>query len=155
SEIHYFHGPEIDIGRFGEEPRTDGSGWTEIWNLVFMQYDRAEKNAPVTPLPAPSIDTGMGLERLASVLQGATSNYDTDLLRALVEKVEAISGKPYRGSSADDDVSMRVIADHARTTAFLIAEGILPERNKREYVLRRVMRRAIRHGHRLGIDKAF
>src|SRR5262245_11546003 len=155
SEIHYFHGPDPDIGRFGEEPRSDGSGWTEIWNLVFMQYDRAEKGALVTPLPAPSIDTGMGLERVSCVLEGVTSNYDTDILRALVDKASEISGKRYTQGSGDDDVSMRVIADHARTTAFLIAEGVLPEKQRREYVLRRVMRRAVRHGHRLGIERPF
>ncbi len=155
SEIHFFHGAEPDLSRFGEEPRIDGSGWTEIWNLVFMQYDRAQKDAPVTALPAPSIDTGMGLERITSVIQGVTSNYDTDLLRPLVDKAAAIAGKAYRGSTADDDVSMRVIADHARTTAFLIAEGVMPEKQRREYVLRRVMRRAIRHGHRLGIERPF
>src|SRR5262245_37984707 len=78
SEIHYFHGPEPDVSRFGEEPRVDGSGWTEIWNNVFMQYDRAEKDGPLEPLPAASVDTGMGLERICSVLQGVSSNYDTD-----------------------------------------------------------------------------
>jgi alanyl-tRNA synthetase len=155
SEIHYFHGGETDISRFGEEPRLDGSGWTEIWNLVFMQYDRAEKNAPVTSLPAPSIDTGMGLERISAVLQGVTSNYDTDLLRPLVECAAAIAQKPYGATNAPDDVSMRVIADHARTTAFLMAEGVSPEKQRREYVLRRVMRRAIRHGYRLGIERPF
>jgi alanyl-tRNA synthetase len=155
SEIHFFHGAEPDVGRFGEEPRIDGTGWTEIWNLVFMQLDRAAKDAPATALPAPSIDTGMGLERITAVLQGVTSNYDTDLLRPLVDKASAISGKPYTGGTADDDVSMRVIADHVRSTSFLIAEGVMPEKQRREYVLRRVMRRAIRHGHRLGIEKPF
>jgi alanyl-tRNA synthetase len=155
SEIHYFHGAEPDLSRFGEEPRIDGSGWTEIWNLVFMQYDRAEKDAPVSLLPAPSIDTGMGLERLACVMQGVTSNYDTDLLRSLVDKTAAIAAKAYTGGTGDDDVSMRVIADHVRTGAFLIAEGVMPDRQRREYVLRRVMRRAIRHGHRLGIERPF
>jgi alanyl-tRNA synthetase len=155
SEIHYFHGGEPDLEHFGEEPRVDGTGWTEIWNNVFMQYERTEKDGPLVDLPAQSVDTGMGLERIASVLQGVSSNYDTDLLRGLVEKAAAISGKRYTGSTADDDVSMRVIADHARTTAFLIAEGVMPERQRREYVLRRVMRRAIRHGHRLGIERPF
>jgi len=155
SEIHYFHGGEPDLARFGEEPRIDGSGWTEIWNNVFMQYNRSEKDGPVEPLPAPSIDTGMGIERIVSVLQGVTSNYDTDLLRGLVEKAAELSGKPYGASTSDDDVSMRVIADHARTTAFLMAEGVMPEKQRREYVLRRVMRRAIRHGHRLGIERPF
>jgi alanyl-tRNA synthetase len=155
SEIHFFHGPDPDVSRFGDEPRIDGLGWTEIWNLVFMQYDRAEKGAELVSLPAPSIDTGMGLERLAAVVQGVTSNYDSDLLRPLVDLAAKISGKTYRGTTADDDVSMRVIADHARTTAFLLAEGVMPEKQKREYVLRRVMRRAIRHGHRLGIERPF
>jgi alanyl-tRNA synthetase len=155
SEIHFFHGSEPDVARFGEEPRIDGSGWTEIWNLVFMQYDRASKDAPATPLPAPSIDTGMGLERITAVLQGVTSNYDTDLLRVLVDRAASISGKVYTGGPGRDDVSMRVIADHARTTAMLMAEGVLPDRSKREYVLRRVMRRAIHHGQRLGIERPF
>src|SRR5690606_16264692 len=112
--------------------------------LVFMQFDRAEKDAPATPLPAPSIDTGAGLERVAAVLQGVTSNYDTDVLRRLVDFTAEIAAKKYTGGTTDDDVSMRVIADHARTTAFLIAEGVMPDKQKREYVLRRVMRRAIR-----------
>ncbi len=155
SEIHYFHGNDPDVAKFGDEPRIDGLGWTEIWNLVFMQFDRAEKGGALVPLPAPSIDTGMGLERIACAAQGVTSNYDTDLLRVLVDVAAEICGKKYGGTTADDDVSMRVIADHARTTAFLMAEGVMPERNKREYVLRRVMRRAIRHGHRLGIEKPF
>ena len=155
SEIHFFHGGEPDVSRFGEEPRIDGSGWTEIWNNVFMQFERAVKDGPLANLPAPSIDTGMGLERIASVVQGVTSNYDTDLLRGLVEKAAELAGKRYGSSTSSDDVSMRVIADHARTTAFLIAEGVMPEKQKREYVLRRVMRRAIRHGHRLGIEKPF
>jgi len=155
SEIHYFHGAEPNVSTFGDEPRVDGLGWTEIWNLVFMQFDRAEKDGPLVPLPAPSIDTGMGLERIAAAVQGVTSNYDTDLLRVLVDLAAEISHKKYSGSTADDDVSMRVIADHARTTAFLMAEGVMPEKNQKEYVLRRVMRRAIRHGQRLGIEKPF
>ena len=155
TEIHFFHGNEPDLARFGEEPRIDGSGWTEIWNLVFMQYDRATKDAPAIALPAPSIDTGMGLERITAVLQGVTSNYDTDLLRVLVDRAAQISGKVYTGGPGRDDVSMRVIADHARTTAFLMAEGVLPDNGKREYVLRRVMRRAIHHGQRLGIERPF
>ncbi|MCA9619847.1 MAG: alanine--tRNA ligase, partial [Myxococcales bacterium] len=155
SEVHFFHGADPDPQRFGEEPAIDGRGWTEIWNLVFMQFDRPEKGAAPIPLPAPSIDTGAGLERVAGVLQGVTSNYDTDIMRRLVDKAAELAKKPYRGGSGDDDVSMRVIADHARTTAFLMAEGVLPDKQKREYVLRRVMRRAIRHGHRLGIEDLF
>ncbi len=159
TEIHYFSGDgEPDLSKFGEEPTPDGKGWMELWNLVFMQFDRSgsdEAGYTLAPLPKPCVDTGAGLERVASVLQGKTSNYDTDLLRALVEKAAEIAKKPYRGSQSDDDVSMRVIADHARLTAFLVAEGILPDRAGRPYVLRRVMRRAIRHGHRLGIDRPF
>jgi len=158
SEIHYFQGGGApDLGLFDREPGPDGRGWMEIWNLVFMQFDRSiDGGAPrLDPLPAPCVDTGAGLERVASVLQGKVSNYETDLLRALVDKASEISGKTYRASAGDDDVSMRVIADHARTTAFLIAEGVFPDRAGREYVLRRVMRRAIRHGHRLGISQPF
>src|SRR5262249_12476483 len=155
TEIHFFHGAEPDPSRFGEEPGLDGSGWTEIWNNVVMQFERAEEDGPLAPLPAPSVDTGMGLERMACVVQEVMSNYDTDLLRALVDKAAELAGKRYTGGQADDDVSMRVIADHARTVAFLIAEGVMPERQKREYVLRRVMRRAIRHGYRLGIERPF
>jgi alanyl-tRNA synthetase len=162
TEIHWFNGDAtrgVPYDRFGDEPTPDGLGWTELWNLVFMQFDRSVDPssglATLAPLPRPCVDTGAGLERMASVLQGVTSNYDTDCLRALVTKVSDISGKRYGGSQGDDDVSMRVIADHARTTAFLVAEGIFPDRAGREYVLRRVMRRAIRHGHRLGIRGLF
>jgi alanyl-tRNA synthetase len=161
TEIHWFNGDAsggVPYGRFGDEPTSDGLGWTELWNLVFMQFDRSIEpsgEAKLALLPKPCVDTGAGLERMASVLQGVTSNYDTDGLHALVEKVSEISGKRYTHSQGDDDVSMRVIADHARTTAFLIAEGVFPDRGGREYVLRRVMRRAVRHGHRLGIRDAF
>ncbi len=159
TELHFFTGDgDPTPSTFGQEPTPDGKGWMEIWNLVFMQFNRTlrEDGAyALDPLPKPSVDTGAGLERVASVLQGKTTNYDTDLLRALVEKAAELSGKTYRGTQEDDDVSMRVIADHARLTAFLIAEGIFPDRAARPYVLRRVMRRAIRHGHRLGIGKPF
>jgi len=155
SEVHYFHGDEPDLSSFGQEPTADGRGFTEIWNLVFMQYDRAAEGAAPTALPAPSIDTGAGLERLAGVMQGVSSNYDTDIMRRLVDCAAAIASRSYGGSDSDDDVSLRVIADHARATAFLIAEGVMPDKQRREYVLRRVMRRAIRHGHRLGIERPF
>ena len=158
TEIHFWNGEgdrAAGLPSFLDEPPASGRGWMEIWNLVFMQFERAEKDGPLAPLPRPGVDTGAGLERVTSVLQGKTTNYDTDLLRALVEKAAELAGKPYRGSTADDDVSMRVIADHARTTAFLVAEGVFPDRGEREYVLRRVMRRAIRHGHRLGIARPF
>src|SRR5580704_1578431 len=161
TEIHWYNGDAssgVPYGAFGDEPTSDGLGWTEIWNLVFMQFDRSLEpggEARLVPLPRPCVDTGMGLERLTSVLQGVTSNYETDVLRALVDKASEICGKRYHGSQSDDDVSMRVIADHARATAFLLAEGVFPDRGGREYVLRRVMRRAIRHGHRLGIRDPF
>ncbi len=155
SEIHYCLGlDEVDPRTFGEEPSADGRGWFELWNLVFMQFERHAEGRLV-PLPAPSIDTGAGLERIAVVKQGVLSNYDTDLLRPLVDLASEISGKRYRGTQSDDDISMRVIADHARTTAFLISEGVFPDKDGRSYVLRRVMRRAIRHGHRLGIEEPF
>jgi alanyl-tRNA synthetase len=155
SEIFYFKGEgPADVSRFGQDAAPDGSGWVEIWNLVFMQFERSP-DGQLTPLPAPSVDTGMGFERVTCIQQGKTSSYETDLLRPLVDKVAELSGKPYGGSMAPDDISMRVIADHARATAFLIADGVLPDRAGRAYVLRRVMRRAIRHGHRLGIEKPF
>jgi alanyl-tRNA synthetase len=157
SEIYYFNGNGVDPGKFGEEQTAEGVGYCEIWNLVFMQFERSVVNGAVKldALPAPSIDTGGGLERMCVAAQGKLSNYDTDLLRSLVEKASEISKKKYGGSMAKDDVSMRVIADHARTTAIMMADGVLPDRTGREYVLRRVMRRAIRHGHRLGIQKPF
>ena len=155
SELHYCLGlDDIDPRTFGEEPAADGRGWFELWNLVFMQFDRYA-DGRMDSLPAPSIDTGAGLERIAVVKQGVLSNYDTDLLRPIVDLASEISGKRYRESQSNDDVSMRVIADHARTTAFLISEGVFPDKEGRAYVLRRVMRRAIRHGHRLGIHEPF
>ena len=157
SEIHIFSGGDgpVDWSTFGEEQASDGAGWMELWNLVFMQYDRPSKDAELQPLPKKCIDTGAGLERLAAILQGKLSNYDGDLLRSLVERVAEVAGKKYGASMEPDDVSMRVIADHARLTAFLVSEGVMPEKSKREYVLRRVMRRAIRHGHRLGLEELF
>ncbi|HJL19180.1 MAG TPA: alanine--tRNA ligase [Sandaracinaceae bacterium LLY-WYZ-13_1] len=155
SEIHYWTGDGApDYDAFGEEPGPDGKGWVEIWNLVFMQFDRAA-DGTMERLPAPSIDTGMGLERIACVVQGVLSNYDTDLLRPIVEEAARLSGKTYRGTLEPDDVSMRVIADHARAAAFMMSENITPGSTDRSYVLRRVMRRAIRHGHRLGIEELF
>jgi alanyl-tRNA synthetase len=159
TEIHYFHGEgEPTLATFGDEPLPSGEGWMEIWNLVFMQYERSldtEGKGVLTPLPKPCVDTGAGLERVASVLQGHRTNYATDTLANLVQYAAELSSKKYGGSQSDDDVSMRVIADHARTTAFLLSEGVFPDRAGREYVLRRVMRRAIRHGHRLGIREPF
>jgi alanyl-tRNA synthetase len=155
SEIHYYFGEgKPDLASFGAEPGLDGRGWVELWNLVFMQFDR-QKDGTLNKLPAPSIDTGAGLERVSCVLQNVVSNYDTDLLRPIVDRAAQIAGKRYAGTLEPDDVSLRVIADHARTTAILISEGVFPDRSEREYVLRRVMRRAIRHGHRLGIERLF
>jgi alanyl-tRNA synthetase len=155
SEIHYFYGDGTpDVARLGDEPDDRGYGWVEIWNNVFMQFERFA-DGTLKPLPAQSIDTGMGLERLTCAVQGVLSNYDTDLLYPIVLKAAELAGKKYGASLSPDDVSMRVIADHARTAAFLIAEGIFPDRDGRPYVLRRVMRRAIRHGHRLGIERPF
>ena len=153
SEIHY----SVDAARAGHLPTTaqeSWNGWLEIWNLVFMQYERRETGGPMHKLPAPSIDTGAGLERVTSVLQGVGSNYETDLFTPLLREAAEISGKQYR-NNADDDMSMRVIADHARTAAFLIADGVFPDKTGREYVLRRIFRRAVRHGERLGIGEPF
>ena len=154
SEIHYYNadGP-ADVAGFLDEPLPDGTGWMEIWNLVFMQFEKATKDGPLTPLPAPSIDTGAGLERVAAVVQGKRSNYDTDLLRPLVEQAAEMARKHYGGTMGDDDVSLRVLADHSRAATFLIADGILPANDGRGYVLRRIMRRAIRHAVRLGLGE--
>jgi alanyl-tRNA synthetase len=139
---------------FGEASPDNGERYFELWNLVFMQFERREPEGPLSPLPKPSIDTGAGLERIASVLQDVDSNFDTDLFRPLIDLAAGIAGKRY-GADPADDVSLRVAADHSRMVAFLVAEGVFPERTGREYVLRRVLRRAVRHGHRLGIGRPF
>ncbi|MDD5306542.1 MAG: alanine--tRNA ligase [Deltaproteobacteria bacterium] len=149
SEIHYDRGDA-----YGPADPENGERFFELWNLVFMQYHVEVPGGALKPLPAPCIDTGAGLERIASVLQGVDSNYDIDVMKPLVQAAAELSGRRY-GAFPEDDVSMRVIADHARMTAFLVAEGVFPEKTGREYVLRRVMRRAIRHGHRLGIGDLF
>ncbi len=150
TEIFWDNGPEVGCGRPECAVGCDCDRYMEIWNNVFMQFDRA-KDGTLTPLPKPSVDTGMGLERICTVMQGVTSNYDTDLLRGIIAYVEELSGKPY-GSAPDHDVSMRVIADHSRATAFLIADGVLPANEGRGYVLRRIMRRAMRHAKMLGFE---
>ncbi len=132
---------------------SDAGDIIEIWNLVFMQFEQQAGGKRIT-LPKPSIDTGMGLERLASVLQGVKTNYDTDLFAALLKDIQKITRKTY-GHDAEDDFSMRVLADHIRSTAFLIADGVLPSNEGRGYVLRRILRRAIRHGKRLGQMQPF
>jgi len=160
SELHFFQGDDVPCAeeKAGKKclgVACDCDRWLEIWNLVFMQFERAA-DGTLTPLPRPSIDTGGGLERMAAVAQGKRSNYDTDLFRNLISAVERLSGKRYGGNTdAEDDVSMRVIADHARATTFLVGDGVLPSNEGRGYVLRRIMRRAIRHGKRLGLEKPF
>jgi alanyl-tRNA synthetase len=158
SEIHYFQGNDIpcaeeQAGRPCLGVACDCDRWLEIWNLVFMQFERAADGS-LTALPKPSIDTGAGLERMASVAQGKRSNYDTDLFQNVIRAIEKLSRKRYR-KDPDDDVSMRVIADHARATTFLVGDGVLPGNEGRGYVLRRIMRRAVRHGKRLGLEKPF
>ncbi|HEX9648416.1 MAG TPA: alanine--tRNA ligase, partial [Alphaproteobacteria bacterium] len=148
SEIFYDHGPGIPGGPPGS-PDADGDRFIEIWNLVFMQFEQVTKQERV-PLPRPSIDTGMGLERVTAVLQGKHDNYDIDLMRALIEASAEASGQAADGAHA---VSHRVIADHLRAAAFLIADGVLPSNEGRGYVLRRIMRRAMRHAHRLGVKE--
>ncbi len=128
--------------------------WVEIWNLVFMQFERREVDGPLHPLPAPSVDTGAGLERVTSVVQGVTSNYDTDLFTGIIATAAELAGKKY-GANPEHDTSMRVIADHARCSAFLIADGVFPDKTGRDYVLRRIFRRAVRHGKLLGIERPF
>ncbi|MBL8602964.1 MAG: alanine--tRNA ligase [Myxococcales bacterium] len=152
TEIHYFMGEgAADPKTFGDEPAPNGAGWMEIWNLVFMQFNRLEKDGPLTPLPAPCVDTGMGLERITAVLQSVTSNYDTDLLRALVDRAAEIAGRPYQPTQSEYDTACRVIADHARMAAFSLAEGITPSNKDRGAALRSVMRRAIRNAYLQGL----
>ena len=147
SEIFYDHGDHIWGGPPGS-PEEDGDRFIEIWNLVFMQFESHEDGSR-TDLPKPSIDTGMGLERIGAVLQGKHDNYDTDLMRALIEASASASGVEPDGPQ---NVHHRVIADHLRSTSFLIADGVLPSNEGRGYVLRRIMRRAMRHAHLLGVD---
>ncbi|HVC31454.1 MAG TPA: alanine--tRNA ligase [Steroidobacteraceae bacterium] len=148
SEVFYDHGPEIPGGPPGS-PDEDADRYVEIWNLVFMQFDRAP-DGTLTPLPKPSVDTGMGLERIAAVLQGVHSNYDIDLFRSLIRAAAELAHTTDLESS-----SLRVIADHIRACTFLIVDGVLPSNEGRGYVLRRIIRRAVRHGYKLGIEEPF
>jgi len=148
SEIFYDHGEHIWGGPPGS-PEEDGDRFVEIWNLVFMQFDQAADGTR-SDLPRPSIDTGMGLERIAAVMQGVHDNYDTDTFRALIEASEYLTGVRAEG---DQQASHRVIADHLRSTSFLLADGVLPSNEGRGYVLRRIMRRAMRHAHLLGANE--
>ena len=148
TEIFYDHGPDIPGGPPGT-PEEEGDRYIEVWNLVFMQYDRAA-DGTLTPLPKPSVDTGMGLERISAVLQGVHSNYEIDLFQKLLSAAAELAGATDLTKS-----SLRVIADHIRSCAFLIADGVMPSNEGRGYVLRRIIRRAIRHGYRLGIHDVF
>ena len=151
SEIFYDHGDHIQGGPPGT-PEEDGDRFIEIWNLVFMQFDR-QQDGTLVPLDAPGIDTGMGLERLAAVLQHENNNYDIDSFKEITAEIVALT--PKANKIKDDNASVRVIADHIRSTAFMIVDGILPSNEGRGYVLRRIIRRAIRHGHTLGIKDVF
>ncbi|WP_249976511.1 alanine--tRNA ligase [Vreelandella olivaria] len=148
SEIFFDHGPEVWGGPPGS-PEEDGDRYIEVWNLVFMQFDR-DASGTLHPLPKPSIDTGMGLERVAAVMQGVHSNYEIDLFQNLLQAAAKATG--YADTTTP---SLRVIADHIRSCAFLIADGVLPSNEGRGYVLRRIIRRAIRHGHKLGASEPF
>ncbi|MBW2016639.1 MAG: alanine--tRNA ligase [Deltaproteobacteria bacterium] len=153
SEILIDQGESVGCGRPECAPGCECDRYLEIWNLVFMQFNR-DPDGTLHPLPRPSIDTGMGLERLAAVVQGVKSNYDTDLFRDIIRGISEIAGKEY-GEETRQDVSFRVIADHARAAAFLIGDGVMPSNEGRGYVLRRIIRRAIRFGQVLGIEEPF
>jgi alanyl-tRNA synthetase len=148
TEIFYDHGADVAGGPPGSAD-ADGDRWIEIWNLVFMQFERSSDGA-LTPLPKPSVDTGMGLERTAAVMQGVHSNYEIDLFKNIIHAAAALAGTTDENSS-----SLRVIADHIRACTFLIVDGVLPANDGRGYVLRRIIRRAIRHGYKLGITEPF
>ena len=155
SEVHFHQGdhlpcPELK-GCLGVACECDR--WLEIWNLVFMQFNR-DANGKTEALPAPSVDTGMGLERISAVSQGVDSNYDTDLFKPYLAEIESLTGKTY-GASEQDDIAFRVIADHVRATTFLITDGVMPQNEGRGYVLRKIMRRAMRHGKHLGLEEPF
>jgi alanyl-tRNA synthetase len=158
SEIHFHQGQSLPCGeeRAGRACRgveCECDRWIEVWNLVFMQYDR-DASGSLKPLPAPCVDTGMGLERITAVVQGKRSNFETDLFTPLIEAVAERAGRSV-GTDAESDISLRVVADHLRATTFLVSDGVLPGNEGRGYVLRKIMRRAIRHGRKLGVDEPF
>ncbi len=153
SEIHIDQGPAVGCGKPDCAPGCDCDRYLELWNLVFMQFDR-DASGNMTPLPKPSIDTGLGLERLAAVVQGATTNWESDLFQPLIAHVEHTSGRSCQGADRGS-VAIRVIADHSRAAAFLIADGILPSNEGRGYVLRRILRRALRYGKYIGLNEPF
>ncbi|MBI1731873.1 MAG: alanine--tRNA ligase [Gammaproteobacteria bacterium] len=148
SEIFYDHGENIPGGPPGT-PEADSDRYVEIWNLVFMQYDR-DGEGSLQPIPRPGVDTGMGLERIAAVMQGVHNNYEIDIFRDLIAAIHRLGGRKKM-----DPVSTRVVADHIRACAFLIADGVIPSNEGRGYVLRRIIRRAVRHGHKLGFKESF
>jgi alanyl-tRNA synthetase len=157
SEIHYFRGNDVPCSELvcqGLECSCER--YVEVWNNVFMEFDRGA-GGTLTPLPALSVDTGMGLERITAIIQGKLSNYDTDLFTPILDAVGRRAGRPYTGAAGTDhpDVSMRVIADHLRAMTFLIADGVVPSNDKGGYVLRKIMRRAMRHGKKLGVTEPF
>ncbi len=148
SEIHYDMGAiASDEGHADCQFPCDCGRYVEIWNLVFMQFNRDASGA-VTPLPKPSIDTGAGLERLAAVIQGKLSNFDTDLFLPLIERASELTGTRH-GQAAGSDASLRIIADHARAATFLVSDGVIPSNEGRGYVLRKIIRRALRHANLL------
>lgn len=153
SEILFDQGPGVGCGRPDCTVECECDRHLELWNLVFTQFDR-DVSGTLTPLPKPNIDTGMGLERLAAVIQGVQSNYDCDLFTPLIRRIEELTGRTY-GDSEETDVSIRAIADHSRALTFLISDGVLPSNEGRGYVLRRILRRAARHGKLLGMDRPF
>ena len=153
SEIHIDRGEEFGCGKPDCKVGCDCDRFLEIWNLVFMQFDR-DVSGKLTPLPKPSIDTGLGLERLISIIQDVPTNYDIDLILPIINKVEDLSEKRL-GASRESDVAMKVIADHSRAASFLIGDGVLPSNEGRGYVLRRIMRRAIRYGRNIGLTRPF
>jgi len=152
TEIHFNYDAN---GKWPTSDPKSWQGWLEIWNLVFMQFERREVNGQLHKLPAPSVDTGAGLERVTSVVQNVRSNYDTDLFQPIIAEAAAIARVEY-GKGGEGDMALRVIADHARCSAFLIADGVLPDKTEREYTLRRIFRRAVRHGQQhLKINEPF
>jgi alanyl-tRNA synthetase len=153
SEIHLDRGPTGRCTSAVCDPSCECGRWLEFWNLVFMQFSR-DASGKMTPLPKPSVDTGAGLERVVSILQGVPSNYDTDLFAGILARAQDLSGVSL-GEDPEKDVSLRVVADHARAVSFLIGDGLLPENEGRGYVLRRILRRAARHGVLLGVDRPF
>jgi alanyl-tRNA synthetase len=155
SEIYYDRGPEVSgTGRFIADVESGSERFVEIWNNVFMEFER-DAQGTLTGLPAPSIDTGMGLERVSAVLQGTLSNYDTPLFTPVLDATARLADQPYGRTMAPADVSMRVVADHLRAMTFLIADGVVPSNEWRGYVLRKIMRRAMRHGRKLGLHEPF